>query len=675
MVEINKAKDSQRIEELRQQIRHHEYLYYVLSQPEISDMDYDALMKELEKLEARNPDLITKDSPTQRVGADKSEGFEEIEHRYPMLSLSNTYNYDEVGEFYNRVKSSLQEDFLITAELKFDGLSLSLIYKDGILDKAVTRGDGRFGDDVTANVRTIKSIPLKLRGSDYPSDLEVRGECLLPFASFDRINEERVKNNEQPFANPRNAASGTLKQLDPSIVAARNLDAYFYYLPGDLQMSDSHYERLQTCKKWGIKVSGAIKQCKTLEEVYDFLTYWDVKRKDLPVATDGAVLKVDSIRQQEKLGYTAKSPRWAIAYKYQAERARTKLLSVEYQVGRTGAITPVANLDPVLISGTVVKRASLHNADIIRELGLHSGDYVYVEKGGEIIPKIVGIDTEMRDLEGAPIEFIKNCPDCGTPLVREAGEAAYYCPNANGCPTQQRGKIEHYCSRKAADINIGPETIDRLCTLGLVHNIADLYKLQPEDLLLLPGFAEKAAEKLVKSIAQSKERPLHALIFGLGIRYVGETVSKSLAKYAKKIEHLENYSLEQLKSIPDVGDVIAQSVVDYFKSDINKSIIDELIKLGVALNPEEDEEQQIGPQQQPLKGQTVVISGVFSHHSRDEYKDILDKLGAKSSSSISSKTAFILMGENMGPSKKEKADKLGIYLMNEEEFIKKYLDK
>lgn len=667
--------DARRIQDLREQIRHHEYLYYVLSAPEIGDIEYDMLMKELEKLEARNPELITTDSPTQRVGADKSVGFNQVEHRYPMLSLANTYNYGEVGEFYNRVKQSLGEDFLITAELKFDGLSLSLIYKDGVLDKAVTRGDGRFGDDVTSNVRTIRSVPLKLRGEGYPKDLEVRGECLLPFASFDKINEEKAKNGEPLFANPRNAASGTLKQLDPAVAAKRSLDAYFYYLPGELDMSDSHYERLQACRRWGIKISDAMKQCHSLEEVYDFLTYWDVKRKDLPVATDGAVLKVDSIRQQEQLGYTAKSPRWAIAYKYQTERVRTKLISVDYQVGRTGAVTPVANLEPVLISGTVVKRASLHNADVIRELGLHSGDYVYVEKGGEIIPKIVGIDTDMRDMEGEPVQFIQNCPDCGTPLVREAGEAAYYCPNESGCPTQMRGRIEHYCGRKAADINIGPETIDRLCSLGIVKNVADLYKIHPEDLFLLPGFAQKAAEKLCASIADSKNRPLHALIFGLGIRYVGETVSRSLAKYCRSIERLEKYKFDELRNIPDIGEVIAQSIVDYFAKEDNRKLIEQLLEVGVNLNPKEEENKEGATKEheKPLEGKTVVISGVFSEHSRDEYKEILDRLGAKAASSISSKTSFVLMGEKMGPSKKEKADKLGIKLMPEAEFIQTYL--
>ncbi|GAD04612.1 DNA ligase [Porphyromonas crevioricanis JCM 15906] len=671
---------AQQITRLREEIRQHEYLYYVRSAPLISDQAYDALMKQLEELETSHPELITADSPTQRVGADRSEGFRLVAHRYPMLSLSNTYEYGEVAAFYHRVSEALGgEAFVITAELKFDGLSISLIYRQGVLKQAVTRGDGLQGDDVTANVRTIRSIPLRLRGAGYPDELEVRGEILLPFAEFERLNRIRIEQGEPPFANPRNAASGTLKQLDPAIVAERNLDAYFYYLPGNTELDDSHYSRLQHCKEWGIKVSEAVGCCHSLEEVYDFLSYWDIRRKDLPVATDGVVLKVDSKEQQERLGYTAKSPRWAIAYKYQAERVRTRLLSVEYQVGRTGAITPVANLEPVLVSGTVVKRASLHNADIIRALDLHSGDYVYIEKGGEIIPKIVSVDTEIRSSEGSPITFISHCPDCGSKLMRFEGEAAYYCPNRRNCPTQQKARIEHYASRKAADINIGPETIERLYALGLVCDVADLYNLRSEDLLLLPGFATKASKKLVAAIETSKHRPLSALIFGLGILHVGETVSRRLAATFRSIDRLAQSSFEELCRLPDIGEVIARSIVDFFADPLNRELIDRLSAAGVCLNPpQEDFEETRGEtlkEGQLLQGRTVVISGVFARHSREEYKTLLERLGAKVSSSISSKTFFLLAGENMGPAKQEKALALGIEIMDEETFTARYIDR
>lgn len=667
---------AQQIARLREEIRQHEYLYYVRSAPTISDQAYDALMKQLEEIEALHPDLITDDSPTRRVGADRSEGFRQVAHRYPMLSLANTYNYEEVAAFYRRMMEALgEEPFAITAELKFDGLSISLIYRDGKLDQAVTRGDGLQGDDVTSNVRTIRSIPLRLRGDAYPKEFEVRGEILLPFAEFDRINKERAKRGEASFANPRNAASGTLKQLDPSIVAERNLDAYFYHLPDQYDLPDSHYARLEACKRWGLKVSEAIRLCHSLEEIYDFLNFWDFKRKELPVATDGVVLKVDSIVQQERLGYTAKSPRWAIAYKYQAERARTRLLSVEYQVGRTGSITPVANLEPILISGTVVKRASLHNADVIDELDLHIDDYVYVEKGGEIIPKIVGIDKEIRALESAtPVRFISHCPDCGSRLVRVEGEAAYYCPNTSRCPTQQKARIEHYASRKAADITIGPETIERLYSLGLVSDIADLYHLHAEDLLLLTGFAAKASEKLITAIEASKHRPLSALLFGLGIRYVGETVSRRLVKSFGTIQRLSEANFDELCSLPDIGEVIARSVVDFFANEHNRDLIRRLIEAGVELNPALTQNRSIEEQGANLSllGQTVVVSGTFTEHSRDEYKERLEMLGAKISSSISSKTSFVLAGENMGPSKREKAEALGIQLIDEANFLASY---
>ncbi|WP_329904776.1 NAD-dependent DNA ligase LigA [Porphyromonas pogonae] len=660
----------ERIRELRNEIDAHNYNYYVLSQPTIEDRDFDFLMKELQQLEAAHPELITPDSPTQRVGSDKTEGFSQIAHRYPMLSLSNTYNYDEVADFYHRVERELSgRNFDIIAELKFDGLSISLIYKHGILSHAVTRGDGQYGDDVTANVRTIRSIPLKLRGHDYPDDIEIRGEILLPFARFNALNKEREQNGEPLFANPRNAASGTLKQLDPSVVAKRQMDAYFYYVPGQPTLPDSHYERLMDCKHWGLKISDAIARCHSLQEVYAFLDYWDVARKNLPVATDGVVLKVDSIKEQEQLGYTAKSPRWAIAYKYQAEQARTKLVSVDYQVGRTGAITPVANLEPVLLSGTVVKRASLHNADFIRDKDLHIGDYVLVEKGGEIIPKIVGTDLTARtESTGEAVTFPTICPACGTPLVRQHGEAAYYCPDSVSCAPQQKGRIEHFCSRKAADINIGPETIDLLYKHHFVNNVSDLYDLTAPQLITLPGIQKKGASKLVASIEKSKDRPFHALLYGLGIRYVGETVAKTLTKAYSDIDSLRAATFEELITIPEIGPKIAESIRIYFDNYDNNHLVDQLLFKGLNFSRPVQEASTSNADTQVLAGKTVVISGVFRHHSRDEYKELVESLGGKMSSSISPKTDFILAGENMGPSKLEKAKQLGVEIKSEDDF-------
>ena len=656
-----------RIEELRRILREHEYRYYVLSSPTIDDFEYDAMMKQLEELEREYPEWDSPDSPTHRVGSDKTEGFASVRHDRPMLSLSNTYNYDEIGDFYRRVSEGLQgAPFEIVAELKFDGLSISLIYEDGMLVRAVTRGDGIMGDDVTANVRTIRSVPLRLRGDDYPRMLEVRGEILLPFKEFDRINAQREAEGEPLFANPRNAASGTSKQLDPHIVAGRNLDAYFYYLYSDEPLAENHYDRLMQARQWGFKVSDAVTLCCSREDVYAFIDRFDTERLTLPVATDGIVLKVNAPAQQDLLGFTAKSPRWAIAYKYQAERVRTRLQHVSYQVGRTGAVTPVANLDPVLISGTVVRRASLHNADFIAEKDLHEGDFVYVEKGGEIIPKIVGVDTDARSIDGRPIVFTVLCPDCATPLVREQGEAAYYCPNAEGCPQQQKGRLEHYCGRKAADINIGPETIELLYSRNMIRNVADFYALTEEQLLTLPGFKKRAAAKLLDSIEASKARPYQAILFGLGIRFVGETVAKKLAAVYPSIDALATATSEELVQIDEIGERIAAAVLHFFSLRQNRELIERLRLAGVSL----EAETVSVPVSARLAGKTVVISGTFEKYSRDEYKAMVEDNGGRMAGSVSSKTSFILAGSDMGPSKREKAEKLGVRLMSEEEFLR-----
>ena len=658
------------IQRLREEIEAHNYAYYILSAPTISDYDFDQLLKRLEQLEAEHPDLITPDSPTQRVGTDRTEGFAQVAHRYPMLSLGNTYSYDDVREFYERVAKDLGgKPFTIIAELKYDGLSISLTYEQGKLARAVTRGDGQMGDDVTANVRTIRSIPLHLRGMGYPETLEVRGEILLPFVEFDRLNAERHRANLPLFANPRNAASGTLKQLDPAVVAERRLDAYLYYVPGQPDLPDSHYERLQLCRSWGLKVSEATRHCETLEEVLSFLDYWEEARVNAPVATDGVVLKVDSITEQEELGYTAKTPRWAIAYKYQAEQAKTRLISVDFQVGRTGAVTPVANLDAVSLSGTTVRRASLHNADFIEAFDLHIDDQVLVEKGGEIIPKIVGVVTEERHSDAQAVTFPSHCPACGSLLERNEGEAAYYCTNQATCPPQQTARIEHFAGRKAADIRLGAETIDLLFTHGLVHSIADLYRLQQEDLLQLPGFKERSATRLLESIEASKARPFRALLFGLGIRFVGETVAKTLVQRYADIKELSIATYEELTAIPDIGAVIAESLVHYFASEENRAFITELQQLGLPLRRLPEEEPLPTQEHSAISGKSFVISGVFTHHSRDEYKSLIEGLGGKIASSISSKTNYVLAGANMGPAKLAKATDLGITILSEDELL------
>ncbi len=658
----------EKIDQLRIQLHQHNYNYYVLNAPEISDKEFDDLMRELQTLEQEHPEYKDENSPTMRVGSDINKNFTQVAHKYPMLSLSNTYSENEVTDFYDRVRKALNEDFEICCEMKYDGTSISLTYENGKLIRAVTRGDGEKGDDVTDNVKTIRSIPLILHGNNYPDVFEIRGEILMPWEVFEELNREKEAREEPLFANPRNAASGTLKLQNSAIVASRKLDAYLYYLLGDNLPTDGHYENLQEATKWGFKISPLMRKCQTLQEVFDFINYWNVERKNLNVATDGIVLKVNSLKQQKNLGFTAKSPRWAIAYKFQAERALTRLNTVSYQVGRTGAVTPVANLDPVQLSGTVVKRASLHNADIIEGLDLHIGDMVYVEKGGEIIPKITGVDVAARFMIGEKVKFITHCPECGSKLIRYEGEAAHYCPNETACPPQIKGKIEHFISRKAMNIDgLGPETVDMFYRLDLIHDTADLYQLTTDDIKNLDRMGDKSAENIIRGIMQSKEIPFERVIFALGIRFVGETVAKKIAKSFKDIVELENADLETLVSIDEIGEKIAQSILNYFANDSNRKLIERLKIAGLQLyRPEED----LSEHTDKLAGQSIVISGVFTHHSRDEYKDLIEKHGGKNVGSISAKTSFILAGDNMGPAKLEKANKLGIKIMNEEEFLK-----
>lgn len=655
----------QRILQLRELLHRHNYNYYVLNAPEIGDIEFDKLMHELQQLESQHPEMYDSTSPTQRVGSDITKEFKQVKHKYPMLSLGNTYSKAEVAEFYDRVKRALNEDFEICCELKFDGTSISLTYIDGKLTQAVTRGDGEKGDDVTANVRTIRTIPLQLVG-EYPAEFEMRGEVLMPWSVFEELNLERERQGETLFANPRNAAAGTLKLQDSTVVAKRRLDAYLYYMLGEQLPAEGHYENLACAQEWGFKVSDTMRKCTTLEQIYDFIDSMDVKRKELPFATDGIVLKVNSLRQQKNLGYTAKSPRWAIAYKFQAERALTRLNEVTYQVGRTGVVTPVANLDPVQLSGTVVRRASLHNADIIEGLDLHVGDMVYVEKGGEIIPKITGVEMDMRLLVGEKVRFIDKCPECGTPLFRPDGEAAHYCPNEL-CPPQLKGRIEHYVSRDAMNIDsIGPETIEMLFGLGLIKDVADLYAISSADLLFLPRMGAKSAENIIDGVHSSLAVPFERLLFALGIRFVGATVAKRLARSFRNIDALMSATMQQLVAVEDIGERIATSVLNYFANDKNRELIERLRAAGLKL--EVDEELMQGSSE-ILKGKSIVISGVFTHHSRDEYKEMIEKNGGKNVGSVSKSTSFILAGDNMGPSKLEKAQKLGVPLMNEDDFL------
>ena len=657
----------EKIDQLRADLHRHNYNYYVLNAPEISDKEFDDRMRELQELEKEHPEYQDDNSPTMRVGSDLNKNFTQVAHKYPMLSLGNTYSESEVTDFYDRVKKALNEDFEICCELKYDGTSISLTYENGKLVRAVTRGDGEKGDDVTDNVKTIRTIPLVLHGS-YPESFEIRGEILMPWEVFEELNREKEAREEPLFANPRNAASGTLKLQNSAIVASRKLDAYLYYLLGEELPCDGHYENLQAAAGWGFKTSEHMKKAHSLEEVFEYIRYWDTERKNLPVATDGIVLKVNSMRQQKNLGFTAKSPRWAIAYKFQAERALTRLNKVTYQVGRTGAATPVANLDPVQLSGTIVKRASLHNADIIEGLDLHIGDMVYVEKGGEIIPKITGVDKDARSmLIGEKVKFITHCPECGSKLIRYEGEAAHYCPNETSCPPQIKGKIEHFISRKAMNIDgLGPETVDMFYRLGLIKNTADLYQLTADDIKNLDRMGEKSAENIIKGIEASKEVPFERVLFALGIRFVGETVAKKIAKSFNDIDELENANLEKLINIDEIGEKIAQSILTYFTNPLNRELIERLKSTGLQLYRREED---LSGYTDKLAGQSIVISGVFTHHSRDEYKELIEKNGGKNVGSISAKTSFILAGENMGPAKLEKAHKLGIKLMSEDEFL------
>jgi len=675
----------ERIEWLRKELHRHNHNYYILNNPEISDLEFDKMMRELQDLEQTHPEFYDPNSPTMRVGSDLNKEFNQVAHKYPMLSLANTYSEAEVADFYERVKKGLEgEDFEICCELKYDGTSISLIYEDGRLVQAITRGDGVQGDDVTANVKTIRSIPLQLASGDYPRSFEIRGEILMPWKVFEELNLEREANEEPLFANPRNAASGTLKLQNSKEVARRRLDSYLYYLLGESLPTDGHFENLQKARSWGFKISDGMKKCKTLQEVLDYIDYWDVERKNLPVATDGIVLKVNSLTQQRHLGYTAKSPRWAIAYKFQAERALTKLEKVTYQVGRTGVITPVANLTPVQLAGTIVKRASIHNADVIEGLDLHIGDMVYVEKGGEIIPKITGVESSFRNnLTGEKVRFITVCPECGTPLVRYEGEAAHYCPNDVTCPPQIKGKIEHFISRKAMNIDgLGPETVALFYNAGYFQDVTSIYNIfyrkgeiqtlddfydkNPWEFMNIPGFKSKSVIKIMKSVKNSLLVPYPRVLFALGIRFVGETTAKLLAKSFPSIELLASAKLQDLLDVEGVGDVIAESIIRYFADERNIHLISELKANGLqfALS-----EETLTERTDKLSGKSIVISGVFSKHSRDEYKNMIEIHGGKNIGSISSKTSFILAGENMGPAKLDKAQKLGIPIVNEDDFL------
>lgn len=660
--------ERQRIIQLRKELHEHNYKYYVLNSPDISDFEFDTLMHELQDLEARHPDMADPNSPSQRVGSDLNQEFTQVEHKYPMLSLANTYSHQDVREWYESVKRGLGgDDFEVCCEMKYDGLSISLTYVDGKLVRGVTRGDGVRGDDVTANVKTIRCIPLVLPGTGYPHEFEIRGEILMPWKVFERLNAEREAAEEPLFANPRNAASGTLKSQNSRLVASRQLDSYLYYLLGEELPSDGHYENLQAAASWGFKISQGMKKVKTLEEIYAYIDYWDSERKNLPVATDGIVLKVNSLRQQRQLGFTAKSPRWAIAYKFKAERALTRLDRVTYQVGRTGAVTPVANMEPVQLAGTTVRRATLNNEDFIRSFDLHLGDYVYVEKGGEIIPKIVGVDISRRPADAQPVTFITHCPECGAELVRYEGEAAHYCPNDTACPPQIKGRIEHFIARKAMNIDsLGPETVDEYYRRGLIHNIADLYDIRVED--ISAGSTKlRSAQKIVKAIEESKNVPFERVVFALGIRFVGETSARLIARHFGDIDSLMGASLQQLLEIEGIGEVMAGSVMGYFANDTNRAIVERLRGYGLQMQTataEGDGSSDI------LAGKSIVISGVFTHHSRDEYKALIERNGGKNVGSISGKTSFILAGDNMGPSKLQKAEKLGVAIVDEDTFLK-----
>jgi DNA ligase (NAD+) len=655
-----------RIEKLKKEIEEHNHNYYVLNNPVISDFEYDLLLNELETLEKKFPELITEDSPTRRVGSDFTREFRQYEHKYPMLSLGNTYSEEELRDFNNRIEKVTGTPVEYVCELKFDGASISITYRKGGLFRALTRGDGTKGDDVTLNVKTIKSIPVKISERNIPEEFVMRGEILMPRAVFDRLNDERNKDGLSPFANPRNAAAGTLKLLNPRIMASRDLDCMFYFLLADELPHETHYENMIEARRWGFRVQDSIRLCKSIDEVVYFINRWESERKKLPFDIDGVVVKVNSLALQEDLGFTAKSPRWAISYKYKAEQVTTRILSVSFQVGRTGNVTPVANLEPVFLAGSTVKRATLHNADQIALLGLHLNDMVYVEKGGEIIPKIVGVDHSSRNENSREIKFITNCPECGTPLVKNEGEANHFCPNYLHCPPQLKGRIEHFISRKAMNIDgLGEETVDLLFSNNLVRNYADLYELKAEQLVPLERLGEKSAANIIKSIRYSLNVPYSRVLFALGIRHVGETVAKTIAVKFRSIDELMSADIENLTTVNEIGPKIASSIISFFADSDNISIINRLKSYGLRFS----EENLKSPESDKLKGKTILISGVFQKHTRDGYKELIEKHGGKNSTSISGSTSFVLAGDNMGPSKKEKAEQLGVHLMNENDFL------
>ncbi len=664
---------NQEITQLRNDLHRHNYNYYVLNQPTVSDFEFDQLLSKLIKLETENPQLFSPNSPTQRVGSDLTVEFQQVAHVYPMMSLGNTYSPSEIADFDQRVKKQLgNEEIEYLCELKYDGTAISLTYQNGQLVRAVTRGDGSKGDDVTTNIRTIKSIPLQLTGAHYPEEFEIRGEIFLPRAGFDKMNEQRIEAGEQPFANPRNAASGSIKLLNSNVVAQRPLDCFLYNLFCKKLPANTHSQIMEMAKSWGFKTSAHQSLCKDSTEIMKFINHWDKERHKLPYDIDGIVIKVNNIAQQEELGYTAKSPRWAISYKFKAEQACTQLLAVTYQVGRTGAITPVANLKPVQLAGTVVKRASLHNSDIIKGLNLHSDDYVYVEKGGEIIPKIVGVDLSQRSIFATPIEFISHCPDCASPLTRIEGESAHYCSNTDGCPQQIKGKIEHFIGRKAMNIDgLGGETIELLFSLKLIHNIADLYTLKVSQLSKLERLGDKSARNIVDGLHHSKTIPYHKVIFALGIRFVGETTAKYLAKAFPTIDLLKNATFDELISVEEIGDRIAQSIIDYFAVPQHIDIIEKLKAFGIQMEALIDDSVT---KSQKLAGLSFVISGKFFTISREELKEYIEANGGKNLSGVSDKTDYLVAGENMGPSKLEKAQKAGIKIISEQEFISQFME-
>ena len=662
MVSDNKIKEQ--IEELRRSLNYHNHKYYVENSPEISDFDFDAMMRQLQDLEAAHPEWSDPNSPSVRVGSDITTQFETVRHHYPMLSLSNTYSLEELREFSERAEREVG-DVEYVCELKFDGTAISLTYQHGQLLRAVTRGDGEQGDDVTANVRTIRSIPLTLTGEGYPDYFEIRGEIIMPYASFDRLNAEREAAGEQLLANPRNAAAGTLKQQHSSVVAKRGLDCTLYQIAGDGLPYETHWENLEAARSWGFKISDKMRICRSFDEVAEYIAYWDTERKSLPFPTDGVVIKINSFAQRRQLGFTAKSPRWAVAYKFKAEQALTRLQSVDFQVGRTGAITPVANLDPVQLAGTTVRRATLHNAEQIAALDIRLGDMVYVEKGGEIIPKITGVELSERKADSAPFEYITLCPECGTPLVRYEGEAKHYCPNQSGCRPQKLGRIVHFIRRKALDIDgLGSETIELLMDCGLIDNFADLYDLKAADLAPLPRLGEKSADNIIRSIEASRTVPFSRVLFGLGIRFVGETTAKYLAAHFRNIDAVRAASSEELMESEEVGAKIAEAIIEYFADPTNIAIIERLRKAGLQFEAEERRRDS-----NALEGKNVVISGKFIDHTRDELKEMIEAHGGRNQSGVGANTDFIVAGENMGPAKLQKAQKLGITILSESDFI------